>query len=243
MVATIRRALAGTAAAVCFAASFAANAASYYSSTWDPPSLVVNAVIQTNGCPSSTTSIQYFPNQGDCTASLYSTVATLNEVDGDLLDPPVYIDFIVPAGAPMDPVVDPNADDVIRGLFFGPTGLVGIRWRPLTALGAFVPRHEDPQLDHEGPWKLSFLNTPLIGDPFHSTALLWDCAHLFCAELEDTADLLFQIIASSAYVPLGDSPPRVARDGSVVPEPGSLALLGSALGIAWMTRRRYTHVG
>lgn len=241
MITTMKRALVGTAAAVCFAGSFAAQAA-YYSSTWDPPSLVVNAIIQTSGCPSnsSSSSILYVPNQGSCAASLFSTVATLNEVDDVDLIPPVYIDFIVPAGfyGPGSPAkTDSNADDVIKGLFFGPTGLVGILWSPSKTLG---PRVEDPLLDGEGPWKLSFLNTPIAGDPFRSTALLWDCAHLFCLELEDTAVLQFQEFGESSlqYVPLGDARPRLARDGSVVPEPGSLALIAGAIVAGLIARRR-----
>ena len=47
MIATIRRALAGTAAAVCFAASFAANAGGvFYQSDFDPVDFIVKAIDQ-----------------------------------------------------------------------------------------------------------------------------------------------------------------------------------------------------
>jgi hypothetical protein len=242
MITTIRRALVRTAAAVCFAASFAAQAA-YYSSTWDPPSLVVNAIIKVDGCG---TTPFVWANQGGCTASLFSTVATLNSVDGGpQLDPARYIDFIVPTGfyySGSPAITDPNADDVILGLFFGPTGLTGILWNPFKFLGSnTAPREEFPNnLPHEGPWKLSFLNTPTAGDLYRSTALLWDCFHRHCSELEDTAVLQFQDFGDSElqFVPLGDNPPRLARDGSVIPEPGSLALIAGALSAGWITRRR-----
>ena len=168
-------------AAACLLAGSTAQAA-YYSSRWDPPSLVVNAVIETNGCGSSGF---VWANTGGCSASLYSVVATLNNVDGVDLDPPSYIDFIVPTGfySPGSAAVtDPNADDVILGLYFGPAGLAGVRWNPLQGLGR---RAETPDLAGEGPWKLSFVtdawqlyfNPWASGYGYGSTALLWDCAH------------------------------------------------------------------
>ncbi len=239
---TIVRAL----ATACLVAASTAQAA-YYSSRWDPPSLVVNAVIEADGCGSSGF---VWANQGGCTASLYSVIATLNNVDGVDLTPPSYIDFIAPAGfyGPGSPAVtDANADDVIWGLYFGPAGLAGVLWNPFATLGQ---RAEAPDLAGEGPWKLSFLNDSwqlylnpwASGYSYGSTALLWDCAHRRCSELEDTASLQFQTIGATElyYAPLGDSPPRLARDGSPIPEPGSLALLAGALGAGWVTRRRRT---
>lgn len=237
-----------TVAAACLLAASAAQAA-YYSSRWDPPSLVVNAVIETNGCGSSGF---VWANTGGCSASLYSVVAELNSVDGTLLNPPSYIDFIVPTGfyGPGSPAkTDPNADDVIRGLYFGPTGLIGVLWNPLQALGQ---RAEMPDLAGEGPWKLSFVNDAwqlnlnpwATGYGYGSTALLWDCAKpgliLKCPELEDSATLEFQDVGATElyYVPLGDSPPRLARNGSPLPEPATLVLLAGALGAGWVTRRR-----
>ena len=242
MASKVWRILIRTAAAACLVAGSTAQAA-YYSSTWDPPSLVVNAIIKVDGCG---TAAFVWANQAGCTASLFSTVATLNSVDGGLqLNPPRYIDFIVPTGfysLDSDAISDPNADDVILGLFFGPTGLAGILWNPLKFLGSNTPpREEFPNdLPKEGPWKLSFLNTPAAGDLFQSTALLWDCFHRHCSELEDTAILRFQDFGDSElqYVPLGDNPPRLERDGSVIPEPGSLALITCALGAGLMVRRR-----
>ncbi len=222
----------------CFLAGSAAQGA-YYSSRWDPASLVVNAVIKVDGCGSS--GFVAANLGGGCTASLYSAIATLNSVDGVDLSTPSYIDFIAPTGfySPGSPAVtDSNADDVILGLFFRPNDLAGIAWNPVFTLGR---RAESPNLAGEGPWKLSFLNTPTSSDPWRSIAKLWDCAHPYCLELEDTATLLFQDYGTSNvhFVPLGDvAPTRFSRDGSVIPEPGSLALLAGALGAGWITRRR-----
>ena len=228
-------------ATACLVAASAAQAA-YYSSRWDPPSLVVNAVIEVDGCGSSGF---VWANQGGCSASLYSVVATLNNVDGVDLTPPSYIDFIAPAGfyGPGSPAVsDSNADDVILGIHFGSTGLDGILWNPVPRLG---PRAETPDLAGEGPWKLSFLNWPKVSspvDPWRSIAKLWDCAHPYCWELEDTATLIFQDFGSAEvhFLPLGDAEPTLARDGSplAIPEPGSLVLLTGALGAGWIARRR-----
>jgi hypothetical protein len=187
MIATLKRTLAGTVAAVCFAASFAANAAGvFYQSDFDPFTFIVKNILWVNSTANSDclsgdgwtyTNSAWNPssvrNPG-CTVSLYSSVATLNSTNG--IDV-AYIDFVRAPTAPST-TSDPSAiaENIVLGIYLDTQdNLAGVLWAPVligpeystTANGdiycagsaCLSPNGMDTDL--QGRWKVQFVNDPI----------------------------------------------------------------------------------
>lgn len=248
MVATIRRTLAGTAAAVCFAASFAANAAGvFYQSDFDPVDFFgsvtwhVQDPVNCLQVPDGYYGVNLFNTGPQCQVSISNLSYTVDYGGGNVANlqfgPESETNPFLVAGIWVIDNKFAGADTFLIGPLPGygtSEGGYGVQFT-----SGYFQTHPIP----------SWLNalSPAFGNLSVPGAYLWEqtrsrCPSLMfnlylCAREVDTTNPSGQYAVYTNRNADGTFP-LAGSDTGQLPEPGSLALLGGALVAGWVVRRR-----